>query len=267
MSGGPEARPPAPDRDKAAEALAASAPPDSVETENVWRTVPLMSPAGAQAPTEPLDQALAQTQFEHDHITTEPLVRTRRITDETAELVDDASDETAADAASPDRRQVRRFGPGVPASTVPTEVAAIWHGTGRPRRKRRRALIGWLLPFAVLVAVLAILLWQRTESPLTVTGASVHAAQTTLHCGATATVIGVLQTNGEAGTIAYQWKRSDGTVSDVLDQQVAKGSRQVTVSLLWTFNGVGSLHATATLDILKPTAATATTTFEYTCAR
>jgi hypothetical protein len=270
----PEARPWAPnqDQDRATEALAAPESPTLFDTADVQPTVALTSPLTSQtqahAQTQPLRQTLAYTEFGHEHATTAPLVRTRRITDETAELVDDEGGEAAAEATSPDQQQLQRFGPGVPAATatVPTEVADIWHGTGQPRRKRRRrALIGWLVPFTVLLVVLAILLWRRTGPPLTVTGASVHAAQAALRCGATATVIGTLQTNGEAGTITYQWKRSDGTVSAVLEQQVAKGPHEVAVSLLWTFNGVGDLHATATLDVLTPTAVTAATTFDYTC--
>jgi hypothetical protein len=56
-------------------------------------------------------------------------------------------------------------------------------------------------------------------------------------------------------------------VSDVLEQQVAKGAHQVDVSLLWTFNGAGSVQATATLDVLSPTTVTAATTFDYTCTK
>jgi hypothetical protein len=276
MSGDPGARPQASDQDKATEALAASAssasasagPSAFFDTVDVRPTVPLASQTQAQAQSEPLQPTLASTEFEYDddHVTTTPFVRTRRIADETAELVDDEDGEAAAAAAPPDRQQLRRFGPGVPAATVPTEVAVIWHGSGEPGRKgRHRAVIGWLVPFVVLMVVLAILLWRRSGSPFTVTGASVRTAQTALSCGATATVIGTLRTNGEPGTIAYQWKRSDGTVSDVLEQRVAKGSHQVDVSLLWTFNGDGSLRATATLDVLNPTVVTAATTFDYTC--
>jgi hypothetical protein len=158
-----------------------------------------------------------------------------------------------------------RFGPGVPAA-VPPQVAAIWHGEQQPERKRRkRALAGWLLPFAVLFAVIAILIWRRTGAPLTVSAATVRATPAVVTCNHAATITGEMQTNGAQGTITYQWKRSDGTVSDVLQQQVVKGSHQVDVSLLWTFDGVGDLRATATLDVLSPTTVSAATTFTYTC--
>ena len=251
----------------------------SNQPEDLQQTVPLASRAEAHAETEPVQQTLEYTAFVHDEAdqaATERLVQTRALTESTAPIEStmafadgDGDGPAVADAASSaGRTELLRFGPGVPAATVPVEAAAVWRGTDRPDgKRRRRALIGWLVPFLVLLIVLAILLWRHTGSPLAVTGASVRANQTALSCGGTATVIGTVQTNGEGGTISDQWKRSDGTVSDVLEQQVAKGAHQVDVSLLWTFNGAGSLRATATLDVLSPTTVTAATTFDYTCKR
>jgi hypothetical protein len=244
----------------------------SGQPEDVERTVPLVSQPHAE--TQPVQQTLAYTPFEHDQADrtdqadTARLARTREITESTKVLAEGDDDQTAGSAASSGQTQLLRFGPGVPAATVPVEAAAVWRGTAQPdRKRRRRTLIGWLVPILVLLVVLAILLWRHASSPLTVTGASVRADPATISCDATATVIGTLQTNGQAGTISYQWKRSDGTMSDVLEQQVTKGAHQVDVSLLWTFNGAGSVHATATLDILSPTSVTAATTFDYTCAK
>jgi hypothetical protein len=113
--------------------------------------------------------------------------------------------------------------------------------------------------------VLAVLLWQRVGSPIAVAGATVRADAPSLTCGGTATITGTLRTNGESGTITYRWKRSDGTVSGDLRQQVAKGTSQVDVVLLWAFHGQGTLRPTATLEVLSPSPATASTSFSYSC--
>jgi hypothetical protein len=173
---------------------------------------------------------------------------------------------------------LRRFGPGVPGpetSAGTAQTAAVWHGTVRPgepvpathRRSRRRR--GWLLPLAVLLAVLVYLLWQHWPgSSVRVEGVAVRdatAAGGVQGCHSTARVVGTLRTNGDAGTVRYRWRRSDGTLSDELKQHVAKGHRSTEVVLLWSFDGRGSLTATATLDVLGPQQRSAATTFAYRC--
>lgn len=164
---------------------------------------------------------------------------------------------------------LRRFGPGVPGS----DTSAAWHGTLRPGevppgsgRRRRRALRGWLLPALVLLGVLAYLLWQRFPTAVKVDGAAVRPVTAVQGCHSTARVVGTLRTSGGAGTVRYRWRRSDGTVSGELRQHVAKGSRSTAVTLLWSFDGPGSLTATATLDVLGPQRLSAATTFRYHCA-
>ena len=183
----------------------------------------------------------------------------------------DAQHRPTINLASPGPGELLRFGPGVPVpATAPdmSQATAIWRGEVRPddgRGRRRRRLISWLLPSLVLIAVLAILLWQRSGSPLSVTEASVHAASPSLTCGSTATVTATMHTNGAADTITYRWRRSDGTVSDPLRQQTMKGSNTAQVVLLWSFDGHGSLNATATLEVLSPNQISASTTFAYVC--
>jgi hypothetical protein len=162
------------------------------------------------------------------------------------------------------------FGPGVPVPSVSTtgHAGEIWRGdvpAAEEPRRRRWLLGGWLLPIIVLIVVLAILAWMRFGRPIAVTGAQAHAQSTTIGCGDTATITGTLQTNGQAGTVSYQWQRSDGTQSAVLQQRFAKGTHQVNVALLWTFSGDGNIHAIATLDVLTPNAVSASTSFTYTC--
>ncbi|AUG82003.1 hypothetical protein CFP65_7422 [Kitasatospora sp. MMS16-BH015] len=171
---------------------------------------------------------------------------------------------------------LRRFGPGVPSAPaeVPALAAAVWHGTVRPggeagaveaaRPRRRRA--GWLLPVLVLLVVLGYLFWRGSAQPLAVTGVSVSTADPAgPGCDGTATVTGTLRTEGRAGTVSYRWRRSDGTVSGQLAQPVPEGSHQTDVVLRWTFEGKGTMTATATLEVLSPGSRTAATSFTYTC--
>ncbi|MFC4036712.1 hypothetical protein ACFO3J_35535 [Streptomyces polygonati] len=172
---------------------------------------------------------------------------------------------------------LRRFGPGVPdpdPSAGTAQTAAVWHGTVRPGepvlpagagKRRRRVLRGWLLPLVVLLAVLAFLAWQRFPASVRVDGVSVRAGGAVQGCHSTARIIGTLRTSGGAGTVRYRWRRSDGTVSDELRQRVAKGHRSTDVPLLWSFDGPGSLTATATLEVLGPQQRSASTTFRYRC--
>ncbi|WP_280717419.1 hypothetical protein [Kitasatospora sp. MAP5-34] len=80
-----------------------------------------------------------------------------------------------------------------------------------------------------------------------------------------AVVTGTLETNGRAGTVSHRWRRSDGTVSGEFTQPVAKGSHRTDVVLRWTFDGKGTMAATAVLDVTSPTAHSASTSFTYTC--
>lgn len=172
---------------------------------------------------------------------------------------------------------LRRFGPGVPGPNLSgstSHTAAVWHGTVRPGdavapaepgKRRGRALRGWLLPVVVLLAVLAYLAWQHLPGSAKVDAVSVRNDTAVQGCHSTAKVIGTLKTSGGAGTVRYRWKRSDGTVSDELKQHVAKGHRSTDVVLLWSFDGPGTLNATATLEVLAPQQRSAAVTFAYRC--
>ncbi|MFF2043394.1 hypothetical protein ACFVVX_23530 [Kitasatospora sp. NPDC058170] len=159
--------------------------------------------------------------------------------------------------------ELRRFGPG-----VPPQAAAVWHGAAvpdaqqprRPRRMRR-----WLVPIAVLLAVLAFLYWRFTTPALAVTGVGVTTDPAGPGCGGTALITAAVETNGGAGTIRYRWLRSDGTTSDEIAQEVRSGTHRTDLVLRWSFEGQGSLQATATLDLLSPGPRTAAASFAYHC--
>ena len=234
---------------------------------------PWTPPTNPAAPTTPI----APTPAAADSIPTTPMMSP---TDATAPLSPQlaptllspiAANQPTINLAAPAPGELLRFGPGVPVpAPAPdmTQAAAIWRGEAQPTDdppRRRRRLITWLLPLLVLIAVLAILLWQHSGTPLTVTDAAVHAASPALTCDGTANVNATMHTNGASGTITYRWRRSDGTVSDTLRQQVTKGSSNVHVVLLWSFHGQGAMNATATLEVLSPSQISASTTFTYTC--
>lgn len=242
----------------------------SQESERHWS--PPTEPVAASAPTTPMaSPAAPTTPIANPAAPTTPIAHPAALTTPMAP----ATNQPTINLASPAPGEYLRFGPGVPVpvTTSPdmTQAIAAWHGETKPAdddaspRRRRRWLLSWLLPLLVLIAVIAILLWQRSGSQLSVTDAAVHAASPTLTCDGTANVAATMHTNGATGTITYRWRRSDGTVSDALRQQVTKGSTNVQVVLLWSFHGQGSMNATATLEVLSPSQITASTTFVYTC--
>ncbi|GAB7184597.1 hypothetical protein ATKI12_4428 [Kitasatospora sp. Ki12] len=163
--------------------------------------------------------------------------------------------------------ELRRFGPG-----VPPQAAAVWRGeasTGGPvPPTRRRKAFGRLVWAAVLLVLPAVLLTRcRADPPLDLTGVSVTATPATgPTCGGTAVLTASVTTNGDPGTIRYHWLRSDGTSSGELVQPVRSGERRVDLVLRWTFDGPGTLRATATVEVLAPQRLSGSTTFDYTCA-
>ncbi|GGX06128.1 hypothetical protein GCM10010297_29610 [Streptomyces malachitofuscus] len=171
---------------------------------------------------------------------------------------------TPDDGVRPDRTEgaVLRFGPGV--------QRALAHRTARtplppPSPPRRRGLRRHALPALVVLAVLVLLAWQRV-GPLTVRAATVTAPPAAVECDGTADLVGTVTTNGRPGTLTYRWVRSDGTASDVLREEVARGQRQARLHLLWTFEGPGRYEAKAELRILSPSDRTATASLTYDCS-
>ncbi|MBP0453207.1 hypothetical protein J5Y04_27225 [Kitasatospora sp. RG8] len=167
---------------------------------------------------------------------------------------------------APQQYEVRRFGPG-----VPPVAAAVWHGAPPPwqreARLRRRRAVRWLVPAAVLAVLLAFLAARcRSEPPLALTGVTVRAEPAGgPPCGGTAVITATVGTDGHAGTIRYRWLRSDGTSSGELVQPVQFGERRADLVLHWSFDGRGTMRATATVDILEPRRLGAATSFTYAC--
>ncbi|MEU7692937.1 hypothetical protein OHB01_01575 [Microbispora hainanensis] len=168
------------------------------------------------------------------------------------------------DATEGSGNVMMRFGPGVPTETT---AAQIWRAgqtsaavtathTGRPApRRRRRRSTAWAGTLLLAILIAAAILWlrQTPAAPLAVTDVDVKAPSKTVRCDGTADFVGIVTTNGEAGTIRYRWLRSDGRKPVEGEQQVSSGNTSVDLPLHWNVTGSGTFKGTATLRILSPT--------------
>lgn len=243
------------------------------------RVPPAPAPAPVRGPVADLWEPSAADPGPDDQLTrqvalpTQPAADAQTVLAETVVATPKAPETVLiSPLTGPAPGEVLRFGPGVPPRTGPdmSRAASIWRGERQPDpdadgTRRGRGAARWILPLLVLLAVLAVLLWRSSGASIAVTGVSVRAGRQTLACDSTETVTGVLDTNGEEGTVTYRWQRSDGTASGTLQQHIAKGAHQSEVTLLWTFNGKGAMHATATLDVLSPGSQAASAGFTYNC--
>ncbi|MFF3854485.1 hypothetical protein [Micromonospora sp. NPDC002575] len=161
-----------------------------------------------------------------------------------------------------------RFGPGVP---VGPPSAPAWPRSGPPPVGRSRSVwrrvvsvLSTLLTVVLLVAV-GLFLWQRL-SPLEIEGVTVAVVEPAGdRCDVTVEVVATVRTNGNAGTIRYQWLRSGSPPGGVVSERVGRGQRSVGLPLRWSFAGVGVARETATVNIVEPSVAQAGTEVRYTC--
>ncbi|MFD9467278.1 hypothetical protein [Streptomyces sp. NPDC060027] len=162
------------------------------------------------------------------------------------------------DRSAPTAPTLVEFGPGTPERK-----------TGRHRRRSRSGSVRrWAGVIAVtVIAVFALLCWHYLPlHDLKVSELSVTTSTKRLSCGQTATFKAELGTNGAGGTIRYQWLRSDGTRSGVLQERLARGQRDVVLQMKWSFSGQGVRRARATLEVLSPRSEAAAASFVYSCA-
>ncbi|SCL48304.1 hypothetical protein [Micromonospora chersina] len=159
-----------------------------------------------------------------------------------------------------------RFGPGVPATPPP---APAWPAAPPARRRRpvwRRvvSVLSTVLTAALLVVV-GLYLWQRLR-PLEVEAVTVALPRPPgVACDVTVDVVATVRTNGRGGVIRYQWFRSDAPPGSLLTERVGRGQRTATLTLKWTFSGVGATTGTATVNIIEPSPVQAGTQVRYRC--
>ncbi|MEU9741495.1 hypothetical protein AB0E12_20170 [Micromonospora chersina] len=159
-----------------------------------------------------------------------------------------------------------RFGPGVPATPPPAPAwpAAPAARRARPVWRRVVSVLSTLLTAALLVAV-GLYLWERLR-PLEVEGVTVAVPRPPgVACDVTVDVVATVRTNGRGGVIRYQWFRSDAAPGSLLTERVGRGQRTATLTLKWTFSGVGATTGTATVNIIEPSPVQAGTQVRYRC--
>ncbi|MFI7548909.1 hypothetical protein ACIBQ2_04130 [Micromonospora sediminimaris] len=158
-----------------------------------------------------------------------------------------------------------RFGPGVP---VAPPAAPAWPAPAPPRRpspwRRLTTVLSALLSLALLTAV-GLWIWQRL-SPLEIADVTASVPRPAeARCDVTVDVVATVRTNGRAGVIEYQWLRTGSAPGALLTERVGRGQRSVTLTLRWSFTGVGSTTETATVNIVSPAPAQAATEVSYAC--
>ncbi|MEV0005427.1 hypothetical protein AB0H28_24505 [Micromonospora sp. NPDC050980] len=161
-----------------------------------------------------------------------------------------------------------RFGPGVPATPPPAPPWPVAPPARPPRPVWRRivSVLSTVLTAALLVVV-GLYLWQRLR-PLEIEQVSVAVPRPAgVACDVTVDVVATVRTNGRAGTIRYQWLRSDAPPGALLRERVGSGQRTATLTLRWTFSGVGATTGTATVNIVEPTPIQAGARVGYRCPR
>ncbi|MEU5528994.1 hypothetical protein ABZ744_18815 [Micromonospora chersina] len=159
-----------------------------------------------------------------------------------------------------------RFGPGVPATPPPAPAWPAAPPARRPRPVWRRvvSVLSTLLTAALLVVV-GLYLWERLR-PLEVEGVTVAVPRPPgVACDVTVDVVATVRTNGRGGVIRYQWFRSDAAPGSLLTERVGRGQRTATLTLKWTFSGVGATTGTATVNIIEPSPVQAGTQVRYRC--
>ncbi|MFE3452896.1 hypothetical protein ACFXJ8_28610 [Nonomuraea sp. NPDC059194] len=170
-------------------------------------------------------------------------------------------------------RPPARFGPGVATPDTHgaygthggTTAEKIWREGNKPaapsaygvrakkaaRARRRRTVVSAAV-FALVIAG-AVLAWLSVRSPADLVVRSVTvSAPKTLGCRKTATITGNLVTNGEGGSVTFQWLRSDRKEPIEQTETVASGETTHAVLLRWTVKGEATAKLTARLRVLSP---------------
>jgi hypothetical protein len=217
-------------------------------------TLPARAPAAAAAATiVDAPAAAPRRQAESEAATAvDPLAPA-------ATVVDPAL--TAAPASPADEIRIgeppRAAAAGAPPGRGGAERAATpprWPEASR-RRRRGLAIAATVGGLAVLGLLLALGLGRLTTTrPLQVLSVRAAAASAQVGCGKQAVVNGVIGTNGGAGTLTYEWSRSDGIPTGGRQTEaVPAGTTSIPVLFTLTVTGRGSLHEVISLSVLGPT--------------
>ncbi len=140
-----------------------------------------------------------------------------------------------------------------------------------PAVPRSSSPLRWL-PFLLAGVVLAVAAYFGitrflTAPSLSVEAGNVSVSTTSPECNATVVFSGTILTNGNPGTLTYEWVRNDGvTTGGPQTETVTSGTHAVNARLTWTVHGLGNYVAKAELRVLSPnTVPPATASFHYNC--
>jgi hypothetical protein len=194
---------------------------------------------------------------------------------------EDHADSMTVAAALPKRVPAQRLSDSNPPGSGSQAPITLRIGRGvqaveRSRQVRSTAHRFWArtLRTANIVLTVAVIAagswagwqwWQRWHPQLRVSQVTVAPATAEGGCDTVFDLVGTVASNGKAGSIKYQWVRSDGAATKELNVNVPAGQTSTVVHLYWTFSGAGSQSASATLKVLGPNHATASGQFSYAC--
>jgi hypothetical protein len=142
-----------------------------------------------------------------------------------------------------------------------------WATAQRRPRRRWAGVLSSALTFAIVAGVAAYL-WTKSHQTLQVTAATVSVANAgTIGCDSTVDVVGTIFTNGNGGSITYQWTK-DGQNQPVNTVTAGSGQQQVRVDLHWLLQGKGTHQGVAILQVFTPNVVSQqSATFTYRCAK
>ena len=150
-------------------------------------------------------------------------------------------------------------------------AAVRWPAAQPPDGRASASPLRWL-PFllaGLVIAAAAYLGITRFVLPpaLAAETANVTVSTTSPDCNSTVVFSGTVLTNGNPGTLTYEWVRNDGvTTGGPQTQTVTSGTHAVNARLTWTVHGLGNYVAQAELRVLSPnTVPPAIASFHYNC--
>ena len=163
--------------------------------------------------------------------------------------------------------ELMRYGPGVPPSQAGMSAEQVWR-TGQmpdpPRRPVRRRRLASLALTVLLLAAAGVLLFTRFHhGAFHVTGVKII-SQTTNGC--TVNVTGQIATNGQPGTLSYQWVFTpQQEAPQPLSESVPSGQHDAFVTVAVQGQGHGTTTQKVTLQVVGPNQGSDSTVVKISC--
>ena len=173
----------------------------------------------------------------------------------------------ATQASRQPASEVLRYGPGVPPSQAGVSAEQVWRTGQVPQPVRRpvrlRRLAGTLLTVILLVAAGVLLFFRFYHGPFHVTGVKIISAKAN---GCTVNVTGRISTNGQPGTVSYEWVYTpQQEAPQPLSDSVPSGQNTVYVIAAVLGQGHGTATEKITLQLLGPNQGSDSTVVSVSC--